>query len=100
MFIVLMAGGGAGGAFLAGTGLKIAGRVVKVGLGACFEAAKAYDGVDVVFLVDLKLKLEEGAVTTRSILSIALASCSSLASMTSGTLHPKVLAPARALSTR
>lgn len=67
VFIDLTAGGETSGAFLTDTGLNAVGRVVVVGLGACLDAARAYDGVVFLELAVLKLKLVVGRLATLSI---------------------------------
>lgn len=93
---------GGGGCFLCKTGLNAVGSVclAELGRGACFDAARAYDGVFGRELGVLKLNPLDGRDAACLMIARSLAILSSFASMSSGTLHPKVFAPARALLIR
>lgn len=91
---------GGGGCFFAITGRKVGGAVVAVVLGACFDAARAYDGVGVF--------LDWGTLKVKPLLGLEKVALSSLRpasilsrcfSKTSGILHPNVFAPVSVCST-
>lgn len=93
--------GGSGGGFLCRTGLNSVrfGTFVAFDLGACLEVASACEGVfDAVDGLGGKRRWP-GVVQAALISARALSMLSRRISTTSGTLHPKGLAPASARST-
>lgn len=84
---------------MAGVGLKTkGGRWVEL-VGACFDAASAYNGTaDHLGAVEVKLKDWLGELKAFLISARVVSMLASRFLTASGILHPKALAPARVLS--
>lgn len=99
VFIVLMETGGFAGVFLISVGLNVTRQGWSDGLGVCFDADRADEGLAVPDLVALEPAALVGKIPARSMHLRVFENRSNQASMTFGTLQPKMVGPARALST-
>lgn len=98
VFVDRIAGGGVVGGFRTEVGLKpdVWAGGAGAGLGACLEAANAYEGAVACLEVGgRKLKVELGALRAFASSVRDLSMLSSRASTASGILHPNALVPAR-----